>query len=700
MEEKEPYETGQSEVTLRVAFGGAEVTPGPGGSFDVTLFRAGQANGYTYPVAVLEASVPLWDGATSFVDHATWDDLSRGRSVRDICGVVSAPRFETEPAGDSGTGRIRAQFRPAGPDGPFVEAVIRQLLADKEAGLPIPNVGLSADITFAYKIAVGNRSYDEAKVATNILKVHSVDVVFDPAAGGVFERVLNSVNRARVAQGGKMTEAILQSQAKEPNTGEGAGQGSGPDPGGRQEIPTQVVAELARQEQEARAAALRQSEALLRAQCASTLNSVLSATDLPPPFLDHLRAQFAEQVFTPADLNAAIEAQRGIWAKLAENRVIKGVGRVEMADEMDRLRLAVDHLFGLPTPAGAQFEKLSGIRELYLMLTGDREFVGAYHPERVQFANASTSTMAELVRNVMNKSVLAQYEKLGLAGYLWWRRIAHEEDFSTMQQVSWITVGGFANLPTVNEGADYTELTWDDARETADWAKKGGYIGLTLEMLDRDDTAKVKSLPQLLATAAVRTVATLVSNLFTVANGTASPTGYGPTLADGGALFNATAVGTGAGHGNLGSTALSASQWDTVLQAIFKQPELNSSKRLGVRPRFLLVPIELEKLALTIFLSEGEPGTGDNDVNVRRGAADDVIVVPEWTDANDWGAVADPAIAPGIAVGYRFGREPEVFVASDPLTGSMFTNDEMRLKVRFLVAVNAVNWRPMYFSHV
>jgi hypothetical protein len=308
--------------------------------------------------------------------------------------------------------------------------------------------------------------------------------------------------------------------------------------------------------------------------------------------------------------------------------------------------------------------------------------------------------MAELTRNVMNKSVLAQYEKLGQQGYMWWRKIVHEEDFSSMQPISWITVGGFGDLPTVNEGADYTELTWDDARETPTWAKKGGYIGLTLEMLDRDETQKVRQLPVLLATSAIRTVSNLVAALFSTVNGTGAPTGYGPTLADGGSTFNSTAVGTGAGHGNLGSTALSASQWDTVLQAIFKQPELNSSKRLGIKPRFCLVPIELEKTALQIFLSQGEPGTADNDANVRRGAEGDVIVVPEWTDANDWGAVADPALAPGIGVGYRFGRQPEVFIAGDPLIGSMFTNDEMRLKARFLVAVHVVNWRPMYFSHV
>jgi hypothetical protein len=640
---------------IRVTLG--KVTPGDGPEFAVTLMRAGVANGYTFPPAVLRASLPLWEGATAFVDHSLW-----GRSVQDVCGSFYDTGF------DAGEKAIVGVFRPAGRAGEAVAAIARQIVEDRDNGLPVPNVGLSADMWLRY---------DGGQVVQEIAEVISVDVVFDPAAGGAFERVLNSVDNGQLAisKGGCQMGKELQS---------GAGQAGNLSPDGRG-LPAQ-------------AASTRASEELLRAQCASMLNSALAATDLPGPFVEHVRAQFADRAFTPADLDAAIEAQRQIWARLGEHGVVRGLGRVEMQDGMDRLRMATEHLFGLPVQG--DFERLSGIRELYLLLTGDHDFRGGFYPDRVQFANANTSTMAELVRNAMNKVVVAQYEKLGQAGYLWWKKIVHEEDFTSLQQVSWITVGGFGDLPTVNEGAAYTELTWDDARETPTWAKKGGYIGLTLEMLDRDDSQKVKELPGILATSAIRTVSKLVAEIFSTANSTGSPTGYGPTLSDGGACFNSTAVGTGAGHANLGSTALSASQWDTVLQLVFKQPELNSSKRLGVKPRFLLVPIELEKTALKIFLSEGEPGTADNDANVRRGSAEDVVVVPEWTDANDWAAVADPAIAPGIGIAYRFGREPEIFIAGDPLVGSMFTNDEMRLKVRFLVAVHVVNWRPVYFSHV
>jgi hypothetical protein len=181
----------------------------------------------------------------------------------------------------------------------------------------------------------------------------------------------------------------------------------------------------------------------------------------------------------------------------------------------------------------------------------------------------------------------------------------------------------------------------------------------------------------------------LISNFFTDNSGT------GPVLSDGYNLFDAT------NHKNLRTTALSAAEWDAVVQAVFKQTEPTSNKRLGVRPKYLLVPIELEKTALQIMLSEGEPGAANTyDVNVRAGARENVIVVPEWTDANDWAAACVPSDIQGVCIGYRFGREPELFVADEPNIGSMFTNDEMRIKCRFIVAVGIGDYRALHKNNV
>ena len=75
------------------------------------------------------------------------------------------------------------------------------------------------------------------------------------------------------------------------------------------------------------------------------------------------------------------------------------------------------------------------------------------------------------------------------------------------------------------------------------------------------------------------------------------------------------------------------------------------------------------------------------------------VVVPDWTDATDWAAVADPAVLPGIMLGDlrrhaagRPGRDD-----SDP---AMFSNDESRMKVRQFLTVGIANWRALSKNNV
>jgi hypothetical protein len=329
--------------------------------------------------------------------------------------------------------------------------------------------------------------------------------------------------------------------------------------------------------------------------------------------------------------------------------------------------------------------RASGIRELYLWATGDRDFRGVF--DRTQaLANVTTSTMTSLVKNAFNKVVLDYFNMVDR----WWEPIISEDDFGSMQDLTLITLGGFVDLSTVAEGAAYTELEWSDAEEVVSFVKKGGYVGVTLEMMDKDDTGKFRAIPRKLAIAAYRTLSTSISALWTANSGVGA---YWPSSQSTLRLFDADT------YGNLGTTALSAAQWDAIIQAMYKQTEATSSERMGIRPSYLVVPIELEKTALTIMQSEGEPGTADNDANVRRGSSR-VIVCPDMTDANDYLAVADPRVWPGIIVGYRYGRVPEIFTAGEETVGSMFTNDEMRIKARFIYAVGVGDYRPLYKCNV
>ena len=110
-------------------------------------------------------------------------------------------------------------------------------------------------------------------------------------------------------------------------------------------------------------------------------------------------------------------------------------------------------------------------------------------------------------------------------------------------------VGTVGALPSIAEGGEYPELKIGDSPETASFTKYGGYIPLTLELIDRDDTRKLKSYARELASAGMRKISKLVADIFSSNGGT------GPEMGDGEALFNVTPVTTYGGHANLSATA-------------------------------------------------------------------------------------------------------------------------------------------------
>jgi len=435
------------------------------------------------------------------------------------------------------------------------------------------------------------------------------------------------------------------------------------------------------------------SDWLQEAQLAATEN-LINNSGLPRNVQAHLRAQ---NYRTPDDLRAAIQLQSEILADLHAERVVQIGGQAPRSSGISLGRTPLEQveqafeamLLGVSPPTGVA--PLTGVRELYHLLSGDYDMHGVFHGDRVQFAAVTSATMANMTANVMNKAVVNAFMQCPR----WWERSTSEQDFTTLQQVKWITLGGVGELPTVAEGAAYTELTWDDQAETADFVKKGGYLGITLEAIDKDDTRRLRAAPQALAQAAWLTLGKSVSAIFTDNSGT------GPTMSD-------------SNHGNLLTTGLAHAEWIVVRTAMMKQTEINSGERLGflTAPKYCLVPVDLEVTALVMFASEGVPGDtdGDRDENVfaegnihttrLASARERVVVVPHWTDTNNWAAVADPMLYPSIGIAFRYGRTPEIFSVASPTAGLMFSNDTLPVKVRFFFAVGPTDWRGLHKSNV
>jgi hypothetical protein len=666
----------EREYTVKFSASGAVSAAG---RFEVDAITAGEGNGWKFSAECLRESLALWDGAACFVDHSFW-----GHSVRDLGGTFQNPKWNEESQG------VRLELQAMGPAGKLIDELGRQILAEQGSK---PRVGFSADILFTAK----------GREVIKILRVLSCDLVYNPARGGAFVRALNSVPEIanivfaniRNSQFAHMGESNME------NTEEVKIQTPPAEPGD-----VEAVRKLLQvQQEQARLAEEAEKAKAVRAQmCGYLLDSGLAAAKLPAAVESRIRKQYAGQVFEPAELVQAIDDARALVSELTGGMTVAGPGRVHgMYSSEDQLQAAVDDLLNAPREqahATLNVHRLTGIRELYLMLTGDDDLHGGYHPSRVRLA--TTADFAGLVKNALNKIVANQWDELGRAGYDWWQRITLQEHFTSLQDITGTLVGTVGALPSVAEGAEYTELVIGDSPETASFTKYGGYVPLTLELIDRDETRKLRQYPRELANAGLRKISALVAAIFTTASGA------GPTMADTGALFNNTAVTSAGGHANLLTVALAAAQWEVVQQAVYNQPMLiknavgvyGTGAKMAINPKFCLVPRALELTAKKILYPSWENAANIHSENLQKGAQGDVVVVPEWTDATDWAAVVDPRLAPGIIVGERFGMRPEIFVAGSEQSPAVFMNDEHRIKVRHFLAVLVQDFRPLHKSNV
>ena len=608
-------------------------------SLEIIAISAGNGNGWQFTADVLRDSLPLWEGAECFIDH-DWKE----RSLRDLAGVCRDPRWCDTRSG------VLLNLRPVGPGAALLKETAAAMYAGEQ---PSPRVGFPADLLFS---AAGRQ-------VIRIEKVLSVDLVMHPARGGEFLPVNDQPGLNREQQLFQTKEKHMEESNHNPATGVDA-------PGASSHQETQ------------------------RQLCASLLEISLSAARLPAAAENSLRSRFSGSIFEAAALQQAISDTRALISDLTAGSVIQGAGQVSViANPEDQVNAALHDLLGAARPReleGLQPARLSGIRELYTLMTGDMGFTGGYHREHAQFA--ATSNLPGLLKNAMNKLIFDQWQELGRSGYRWWEPLVQVEHFNNLQEITGVLVGEVTVLPSVSEGAAYTELAVKDSAETGSWGKYGGYVGLTLEMFERDETHKLRQYPRKLASAALRRISALVGAIFTSNNG------VGPVMSDTYNVFES------AHHANLGTSALSSASWEAAGKAIYNQQMAvasgGSAPKLALDARYLLVPRDLRLTGMNILYPSFAHESNIFAENMQKGQMGDVITCPEFSDANDWAALADPRLAPGIILGERFGVLPEIIIADSGANGALFTNDEIRMKVRHWVSVFVADYRPLYKANV
>lgn len=374
----------------------------------------------------------------------------------------------------------------------------------------------------------------------------------------------------------------------------------------------------------------------------------------------------------------------------------------QMLSEYDKLVETVSFLMGV---RGAQtpYRNLRSMRDVYLHMTGDFDWTANWeaNPRVLNvpdgLAAAYTGVFPYIIAEALNKLTIQVYESE--TQYRWYEplTIVTPHDGST-RDIKLISVTDFGHLPIVQEAQAYSERGVADAQESFGFDKRGMYVGITLEMIRQDDIQAMQTIPQRLMRAAIRTRSYAVANLFTMNSK------VGPTMSDSKALFHTD-------HGNLDTTAfdVNGAAWAAARVAMFKMAVPGTSDgspqaaRYGLIPRYWLGPIDLYDTALKAFgwgqaaNSIGLPtsgGTAQTPNIYAESRPNDPrpvpIVVPEWTDTNDWAALADPMHAPVLHFAYAnlqsggTHQAPEIFTPgpNSQAHGLMFTNDLLPIKIR------------------
>jgi len=375
------------------------------------------------------------------------------------------------------------------------------------------------------------------------------------------------------------------------------------------------------------------------------------------------------------------------------------------------MQASVDLLFGLDVPEDLKdTPRVSGIKEAYLMMTGDYDFSWGSVPldERIREGAGSTPTASKVVgggtvtfSNVlgtsMNRRLIRQYQRQNM----WWEPFTTIVPLSDLKQQDRNRLESLGSLSErTTGGAEYAELTWAEFVHTYTPTEYGNLVPIAQRAIVDDDLRSLVRVSDEMGRSSGITLNEYVSNLFT------QNSGLGPTFQDvdqagntesgSETLFKGS---TTAEHNNEITSALNRTSFNDAATRIRSMLD-KSTKRIGLEEKFLLVPVDLRETGLQIERSNMVPDSANRAVNVYAGTFE-TIVVPQFTDVNNWYLMASPDQLDMLEMGFLNGRrEPELFVQNDPTAGMNFTHDVVAYKIRHRYGGGWIDYRGSVASIV
>ena len=294
-----------------------------------------------------------------------------------------------------------------------------------------------------------------------------------------------------------------------------------------------------------------------------------------------------------------------------------------------------------------------------------------------------TSDFASLLANVANKRLRQGYTENMPSYARWARRAPNAPDF---KQMSVVNLAGAPDLLRTNEHGEFKYGAMTDGKEVYSMLTYGRIVSFTRQSLINDDLRGFDRLVSAFGNAAARLENRTVYALLTA----------NANLADGGALFNATATTSAGGHANLTSTgtAISVASLGVGRAAMRLQKGLQGEE-LNLTPSYLIVPATQESLAYQYTSANFVPATAANVNEFRAGGRTALEpVVEALLDANSttaWYLAASTGAVDTVEYCFLDGAEGPVIESE---VG--FEVDGISYKCREDFAAKAIDFRGLY----
>lgn len=289
----------------------------------------------------------------------------------------------------------------------------------------------------------------------------------------------------------------------------------------------------------------------------------------------------------------------------------------------------------------------------------------------------STSDFPNLLANAGNKVLREAY----LLAEPTFKKIAAARTFKDFKPAPMLKVGDFPVPLQVGEGGEIKQGYFSESKETFSLLTYGRRMAFTRQSIINDD---LSAFGQVMEDAGSRVADFQSALFFTMLTSNA---GVGPTLGDGGALFNATAVTTAGGHANYISsgTAIDVTNLGIARAMIQKQVSLDGLK-LNIQPRFLLTSPDKRTIAEQ-YVATLAPATASS-ANPFSGRLE--VLSDANLSGNAWYLIGDPSRTPALIYG---SLEGEVGPRIETRQG--FEIEGVEMKVAFDYVAGAVDFRSI-----